>query len=147
VPTWYQEKCSTNVIFAEPNKTASDESVIRAIKTAHSLGMKVMLKPHLDILDISDGNWRGTSPARPTRTGTLWFDNYGAFIVHYATMAEPISKIFCIGTELSSVSSVKENFMEGEVIAPVREAYKGPITYAANWMRNISRQVWTRSTM
>ena len=85
--TWYQEKCHTTVIF--PTKdTPTDESIIHAIDTAHSLGMKVMLKPHLDIVDISSGTWRGEVACISEPDWKAWFESYRDFILHYARIAQ-----------------------------------------------------------
>lgn len=131
--TWYQEKCSTASIF--PTKdTPSDESIIHAINTAHSLGMKVMLKPHLDIVDTSDGSWRGDISCRTEPDWKLWFESYRDFMLHYAKLAQENNvEMLCIGTELTSVSGTREDMWRDLVIKPVREAYKGLLTYAANW--------------
>ena len=131
--TWYQEKCHTTSIF--PTKdTPTDESIIHAIDTAHSLGMKVMLKPHLDIVDISSGTWRGEVACISEPEWKAWFKSYGDFMVHYARIAEEHKvEMLCIGTELSSASTIRENMWKDVVIKPVRGVYKGPLTYAANW--------------
>ncbi len=131
--TWYQEKCNTTAIYPTPS-TPSDASIIHAIQTAHSLGMKVMLKPHLDLIDSSEGSWRGDIACSTEPEWKTWFENYGNFVLHYAKMAqENNAEIFCIGTELTSIATVKENMWRDAIIKPVREVYKGPLTYAANW--------------
>jgi len=131
--TWHQDKCYTTKLF--PNaETPSDASVIHAINTAHSLGMKVMLKPHLDIVDTSDGSWRGEIACSTEPDWQAWFESYRDFMVHYAKMAQENNvEMLCIGTELTSVSTVKGEMWKDIVIKPVREVYKGPLTYAANW--------------
>jgi len=131
--TWYQEKCHTTAIF--PTKeTPSDESLIHAIDTAHSLGMKVMLKPHLDIVDISNGTWRGEVACVSEPDWQAWFESYRGFMLHYAKIAQEHKvEMLCIGTELTSAATVRENTWKEVVIKPVREAYKGSLTYAANW--------------
>ena len=138
VATWYQEACDTTKIFSN-NKTPSDSSVIHAIKTIHSLGMKAMLKPHLDLLDTSGGSWRGEIACAPGNWDA-WFESYRDFVLHYAKMAQEHNvEIFCIGTELTSVATIKEQMWKEKIIAPVREAYKGPLTYAANWNEEFSQ--------
>lgn len=133
VTTWYQQKCSTNRIFPNEN-TPSDDSIIHAIKAAHSLGMKVMIKPHLDIVDVSDGSWRGEITCSSDPDWQVWFENYRDFIVHYAELAEENNvEMLCIGTELASAATIKENMWKDMVIKPVRDIYGGPLTYAANW--------------
>jgi len=130
---WYQDKCYTTSIFST-EKTPSDLSLIHAIDKIHSLGMKVLLKPHLDLLDTSGGSWRGEIACARDTDWDAWFDSYGDFITHYARMAQEHDvELFCIGTELTSVATIKESLWKTKVIKPVRDVYKGPLTYAANW--------------
>ena len=132
VTTWYQERCDTTKIFPT-EKTPSDASLIHAIETVHSLGMKVMLKPHLDLLDTSGGAWRGEITCAPEDWDD-WFNNYKDFVLHYAKLAQDNKvEFFCVGTELTSVATIKESMWRDIVIKPVRDIYKGPLTYAANW--------------
>lgn len=132
-PTWYQDKCSTNLIFPTDN-SPSDASIIHVIGEAHSLGMKVMLKPHLDLIDTSEGEFRGEITCSTDPEWEAWFKNYGNFIVHYAKIAEETKcEMLCIGTELTSAATIKENMWKTIVIPPIKEVYKGPLTYAANW--------------
>ena len=131
--TWYQDKCY-NTDIHPTEKTPSDENVIHAIQQAHSLGMKVMIKPHLDIIDTSDGSWRGDIGCKLDTDWDAWFESYKNFIVHYARLAEENKvEMLCIGTELTTISAMKEDKWKGVVIKSVREAYKGPLTYASNW--------------
>ena len=100
VPTWYQEACESTKIFPTDN-TATDASVIHAITTAHSLGLNVMLKPHLDLLDASGGGWRGDIACATEPDWKEWFDSYQKFALHYAKIAEQNKvEIFCFGTEI-----------------------------------------------
>ncbi|HNX91526.1 MAG TPA: hypothetical protein PKG81_06705, partial [Candidatus Omnitrophota bacterium] len=56
--TWYQQDCLSQEI--KPlGISPSDDSIVKAIRKAHEMGYKVMLKPHVDIIDKSDGSWRG----------------------------------------------------------------------------------------
>lgn len=132
IVTWYQESCSSTSIF--PNKNSpTDESIVHAVNTIHSLGMKAMIKPHLEIMDTSGGSWRGEI-ACAKDDWSAWFDSYGKFIAHYAAIAqENKAEMFCIGTELTSVAIMKKNLWKEKVIDPVRGIYSGPLVYAANW--------------
>jgi hypothetical protein len=131
--TWYQDKCYTTKIYPT-EKTPSDESIVHAIKTMHSLGLKVMLKPHLDVVDASGGSWRGEISCISDPDWEEWFASYRDFVVHYARLAQANNvEMFCIGTELTTIATMKEATWKEKVIAPVREVYKGPLTYAANW--------------
>lgn len=132
IVTWYQESCSSTSIFPGAN-SPSDESLIHAIDTIHSLGMKAMVKPHLEIIDTSGGSWRGEI-ACAKDDWDAWFDSYSKFITHYAAIAEEHkAEMFCIGTELTSVAIMKKNSWKEKVINPVRGIYNGPLIYAANW--------------
>lgn len=131
--TWYQQKCSSTQITPGKN-TPSDEGIVHLIQTAHSLGMKVMIKPHLDLMDVSDGSWRGEIGCSTEPDWQAWFESYRDFIVHYAKMAqENDAEMLCIGTELTSVSTIRGSMWKEIVIKPVRDVYSGKLTYAANW--------------
>ncbi|MFH1995695.1 MAG: hypothetical protein ABIJ27_01705 [Candidatus Omnitrophota bacterium] len=133
VTTWYQVDCSKTEIFPT-EMTPSDTALLHAIETIHNLGMKVMLKPQLDILDTSGGAWRGEIFCVTDEKWEDWFKSYAEFILYYAELAQSAGvDIFCVGTELSTVSNAKREWWKTMIIAPVRRAYKGPITYAANW--------------
>lgn len=131
-PTWYQEKY--NSLAIQPNtKTPSDESLIHAIKKIHELGMKVMLKPHLDLLDQSGGRWRGQIEFGSDQDWDSWFKSYSDFILHYAKMAKDEGvEIYCIGTELTC-PAVSQPDRWRQLIKEIRNIYCGRLTYAANW--------------
>ena len=103
VTTWYSKNQSTIPIFPiydEPfpinndqyyeYKTAKDEDIIFAIHKAQELGMKVLLKPHIDLMDVNRHViWRGNIGANFTDTEwSEWFKEYETFILHYAHIAE-----------------------------------------------------------
>lgn len=133
IPTWYQDKCSTNRIYPT-DSTPSDASVKRIIQEAHSLGMKVMMKPHLDVIDASEGGFRGEILCATEPELDTWFNNYRDFIVHYAKMAQETKcEMLCIGTELTSMATIREEKWKTVVIPSIKEAYSGPLIYAANW--------------
>ena len=58
IPTQYQQRYNSPQIFPVKGKSASDESLTSAIKKLHDLKIKIMLKPHLDLVE-SEGKWRG----------------------------------------------------------------------------------------
>jgi len=60
-----------------------------AIGYAHHIGLKVMLKPQLDLLN-DPSQWRGQIGLDFTDAEwTAWFASYDAQIVHYATSRPP----------------------------------------------------------
>ncbi|MFC1577009.1 hypothetical protein ACFL3N_01580 [Candidatus Omnitrophota bacterium] len=134
VTTWYQHDCSTTEIFPSIEKTPTDGSIAHAIRTIHSLGMKVLLKPQIDVLDVSGGAWRGEIVCVSEPDWRKWFESYGNFILYHADMAQKFKvDLLCIGVELTSVATMKDEWWRELVIGPTREIYDGPLVYAANW--------------
>jgi hypothetical protein len=124
-PTWYQENRHTSEITRTP-KTVSDAGLERAIALAHRYGLKVFLKPHLD-LPIPGQDSRNN--IRPDHPGT-WFAAYTAFISHYAAIAERLgAEQFAVATELSSTTHDRAAWVQ--VIRTVRDQYHGTVVYAA----------------
>ncbi|MBF0494270.1 MAG: hypothetical protein HQL28_03965 [Candidatus Omnitrophica bacterium] len=141
--TWYQDTCWSNEI-KRLDITPSDEAVIKTIRKAHELGMKVMLKPHLDIVDTSDGSWRGEIGCVKDADWSKWFEGYTNYIMYYVDIAikEKVEMI-CIGTELSNIDASKPEFWDG-LIAKIRAKYSGSLTYAAHWDRYIDIRFWDK---
>ncbi len=139
--TWYQSNCWSGDIHRTA-KTPSDASLIHAIREAKKLGMKVMLKPHLDLIDTSDGSWRGEIACVKEPQWEEWFDKYTEFIMHYIDIANKEKvEMFCVGTELSATATVK-GYLWKDVIKKVRSKYSGRLTYAAHWDRYMDIRFW-----
>lgn len=125
---WYTpHKYSTEIY--RTSATASDASLIWAIGQARSLGLKVMLKPHLD---SQDGAWRAN--INPTNADA-WFSSYRTLITYYADLARSNGvDSLCVGAELISMST--NPAYEGRwrsLIADVRTRFPGKLSYSANW--------------
>ena len=132
VATWYQDRCHSTKIYPLNEKTPSDQSLIYAIRELHDLNLKVMLKPHLDLIE-SDGKWRGEIQCTTPADWRAWFASYADFILRYARLAEQENvELFCIGTELSN-AAVSQPARWRDLIKKVRRVFKGQLTYAANW--------------
>ncbi len=124
--TWYQDTATSTNIYRDINRTPDDAGLIQAIDRIHALGMKVMLKPHVD---CQDGTWRGQIESADW---DAWFGSYTTFINYYADLAKNNGvDQFCIGCELEKSVSCEDKWRE--VIGGVRSRFGGPITYAANW--------------
>ncbi|MEA2055181.1 MAG: DUF5050 domain-containing protein [Candidatus Thermoplasmatota archaeon] len=135
IVTGYQENEHSTHIFRDNDSTPSDESIIHAIETIHSLGMEVMLKPHVD---LHSGEWREEIWFDNEADWKEWFGSYKNFICSYAQLAESHGVgQFCIGCEFVKTVHRKEWL---DIIYAIRENFSGPITYAANWdnYQNIS---------
>ena len=126
--TAYQETVASTAIDLYGEGTPTDASLAEVIAYAHELGLKVMFKPHVDILE---GNrWRGEiGPAFDEAAWAVWFDSYRSFILHYSALARDTGvELFSVGCELdATVHRVAE---WRSVIAAVREVFPGPLIYA-----------------
>ncbi|MBL7157399.1 MAG: hypothetical protein ISS92_04465 [Candidatus Omnitrophica bacterium] len=131
--TWYQDTCFATKIYSTSN-TPSDESIKRAIDKVHSLGMKAMIKPHLDLVSTDEGGWRGEISCMREPDWKKWFESYKKFVLHYAKIAQKTNaEMLCIGTELASTTTAEHTEAWKDVISSIRKVYKGKLTYAANW--------------
>jgi Glycoside Hydrolase Family 113 len=125
--TWYMPDRDSATIAPDAERTPSDAAVAAAIEHFHALGLKVMLKPHVDVLD---GTWRG-QVLPPDRQG--WFRSYDAFMREMARLAEAERvEMLCVGTELVRLTGPGFRDDWERVIADVRSDYHGLLTYAAN---------------
>jgi len=136
VPTWYQSDPASSVVFAErPGRTSTDDALVVAIEGAQAQGLRVMLKPHLDLVD---GGYRGMiEPASVEE----WFDSYREVLVGYARLAQvhEVAQLV-VGTELAGVSEDTERWRD--LIADVRQEFSGVVTYAANHDEFTSVEFW-----
>ena len=120
---------STEIPF-ESEPTVTDAEIVRAIGAAHDLGLKVCLKP---VVNVADGTWRAhigffdqDVPGEPT--WSQWFASYHRFIVHAARIAEAEGcEMLCIGCEMVRADGQEAHWRR--LIAEVRAVYRGPITY------------------
>ena len=137
-PTQYVSNLSSSGIGPDPGgRTATDAAVASAIDRAHALGLKVMLKPHVD---VEDGSCRcDIFPADPA----AWFAAYNVMIDDYARLAQAHHvELLVVGTELTDVSGARYYRQWQSVIAGVRSLYSGPLTYAAGQDEYKSLSFW-----
>jgi hypothetical protein len=126
-PTLYVRDRRDSVVAATTS-TPSDESLRAAIRAARALGLKVMLKPHVDVLSGGARAW--IEPKDAAR----WFATYRVYLLGYARLArEEGCSMFVVGTELALLETPNHWGAWRRLIAEVRAEYPGPLTYAANW--------------
>jgi hypothetical protein len=128
---YHQKNKYSSEILSGPD-TPSDKVLTDAIEYAHSIDLKVMLKPHLA---TGDGDWRAFINADDRKA---WFASYGDMLDHLADIAEKThAEEMCIGTELISMSTYTSNAQNKDywinMINNVRAHYSGLLTYSANW--------------
>lgn len=128
-PRWFMDGPTSTDMAADPNfGTPSDESLIAAIDEAHRQGLRVMLRPYVD---VRDGSWRGE--IAPTNTAT-WFASYTAFIRHYLDLSKQHNvEEFTLGVEMLSMTVPKNDSYWLALIADARSRFPGVLTYSANW--------------
>ncbi|MBX5440567.1 MAG: GAF domain-containing protein [Solirubrobacteraceae bacterium] len=126
VVTWYMDDARSSTVAPDPGLTPSDDSVERMIREARGRGLRVALKPHVD---VRDGTFRGEiAPA----DRAAWWAAYTRMVERYADLAARAgAEILVVGTELRSMSGDQDAFRE--VVARARSRFDGALTYAANW--------------
>ena len=106
------------------------EGVIACIEMAQQLGLKVMIKPHLW---VKGQGWAGDFMPGDEAKWLIWEESYEKYILNYAKIAAKYDvPLLCIGTECRKAAVIRPLFWEN-LIARVRDIYKGQLTYAANW--------------
>lgn len=116
--------------------TPTDASLAAGIDYAHSIGLAVAFKVHVEPYD---GNWRAY--INPTDR-TTWFNNYGAILVHLGQIAQAHHvELIILGTEMVSVATSSMNPTNTEnwiaLIQKVRAIYSaGKLTYDAGSNNN-----------
>ncbi|MGZ7046253.1 MAG: glycoside hydrolase family 113, partial [Candidatus Aminicenantales bacterium] len=129
--TGYQDTIhSTSIDFSSP-LTPTDTSLERIIRYARSLKLKIMLKPHVDLLNDAQ-HYRGEiGPAFTAADWAAWFASYRPFILHYAELAAKTGcELYCVGCELGTTAVHAGEWRR--IVADVRALYAGPLTYADN---------------
>jgi hypothetical protein len=108
----------------------SDDEIVGAIRAAHALGLRVCLKP---VVNVADGSWRAhigffDDPVPGEPTWAEWFASYTRFILHAARIAEAEGcAMLCIGCEMVRADAQERHWRE--LVAAVREVYSGLVTY------------------
>ncbi|MEP7292350.1 MAG: hypothetical protein ABI835_11230 [Chloroflexota bacterium] len=130
IVTCHQQNKMSTEIGCE--RAASDDDLRHVMQRAHDQGLSVMLKPHVDLLDMKDANTGrfnidfGSDEA----SWAAWFESYSRVITHYAELAEEMgAEYFAVGTELGGTTHRADEWRA--LVARVRELYGGRLTYAA----------------
>lgn len=131
-PRWFMDSPTSTTIAPDAGLgSPSDESIIAAIDEIHRQGLRVMLRPYLD---VKDGSWRAY--ITPSDTGA-WFASYKAFINHYLDIARAKGvEEFTLGVELINMTEPKYDSYWVAFIADARARFPGLLTYSANWGKN-----------
>lgn len=125
-----QEHPQATTIDWQSEDVVSDAEVKEIIEYAKKLGLKVILKP---MVNVANGVWRAhinffDHDVLCEPTWGQWFSSYREYLTHYAKLAEETGcEMFVVGCEL--VNSDRREAQWRETIAQVRNYYHGLITY------------------
>jgi hypothetical protein len=115
----------------------SDAGLAETARLARAAGIRTLLKPHLWV----HGAWVGEIRMRSEDDWQRWFHAYEEFILHYAQLAEREGMDgLAVGTELCATTGRSQDWRR--LIARVRQAYHGPLTYCANWHEAEAVEFW-----
>ena len=119
----------------------------RGIRTlarqADTLGMGIILKPHLWVGGYDEGQDRSEIGFESAARWRKWEADYRRFLMVYARLAAHIDADgLVLGTELTRSATERPAFWRG-LAEEVRTVYDGALTYAANWHEAYGRiQFW-----
>jgi len=106
-------------------------NVVRGIRMAHARGLKVLLVPHLW---VESGGWRAEIDPGSDEGWSQWAESYRGFLLTWADVArETGAEMLSVGVELRSWVTTPRVVSFAPIIADVRRAYPGLLTYSANW--------------
>jgi hypothetical protein len=137
----YQDAIASTAISWGTAPGATEADLIHVIGTAHRLGLRVMLKPHVDLGDDST-RWRGQIGTTFTDAQRReWFANYRLALVRMAGLAQfhQVEQL-CVGTELEGLSGFAAEWRA--LVAALRAVYRGKLTYASNHDGEEARIAW-----
>lgn len=137
VISWCQHDVTSSEL-TPCDATASDESVIEAMRYAEALGLDVMVFPLIVMRETAPGQWRGTM--QPD-SRDIWWQQYEDFIMHYAQLAASHgADTYSVGSELGSMEQDTGRWLA--LIRRVRAVFDGEVIYSANWDRAHETPFW-----
>jgi len=113
---------------------------IRALAhQADTLGMDVILKPHVWIGGYDEAVSRSDIAFDRPAAWRRWARSYREFLMVYARLAHEIdAEVLVLGTELKRIATTRPDYWRG-LADTVRTVYDGDLTYAANWHEEYRR--------
>lgn len=133
------------ILYSKENdRVITDDELRRSIMLARKNGLKVVLKP---VVNVRDNTWRAwikfnvgggevadlykEPEKRDMVRWSQWWGNYREFLLYYADIAEETGcDMLCLGCEMISTEGFVDEWRS--LIDEVRDHYSGPITYNTN---------------
>ena len=110
----------------------TDARLVRCARQARELGLKIVLKPHMWAGSV----FHGAIEFERKERFDIWFDDYRRWMLHFARLAEVHRfDALVIGNELAGLTGHERAWRS--LIQQVRRVYRGPLTYAAHWEREL----------
>lgn len=133
IPYAYTPLKSNKVIFYKNHPHwwgEGIEGVVSQINMAKKMNLKVMVKPHVWVLE--DG-WAGNFKCESDEDWKEWEESYRKYILSYASICDSMDvDLFCFSTEYCKAVQLRPMFWN-QLIQEIKMLYDGPLTYAANW--------------
>jgi hypothetical protein len=102
-----------------------------ALEWGRDRGMRVMLIPHIAYWG-SKFSWRGEINFSSAEEWERFFGDYQRWIVEMAALAEAHgAAVLCVGLEFTHAQKHEHRWRQ--IIAAVRDVYRGKLTYGGNW--------------
>ncbi|HOD84096.1 MAG: hypothetical protein BWX88_03030 [Planctomycetes bacterium ADurb.Bin126] len=136
----FQENGTSTSIFIEARKVPSTERLRALIAHCRKRNLRVVLMPIVLLENPRDGEWRGRiSPS----SWDDWWEDYTNYVLHYARLAADCDvEILMVGSELISTETQTRRWQD--LIARVRKAFRGKLSYSANWDHYTPIKFWDR---
>ncbi len=136
---WQDSIDSTNIYF-DGQHSHTDADIKAVVDYAHAKGIKVLMKPHIDVKASGQYRWQIGKNFGESQWAA-WFASYKTFITRYADLSKSLGvEMFTVGTELDATDGRTAEWRS--IVAQVRSRYAGPLTYAANTGRLPNIQWW-----
>ncbi len=136
---WNLQSQGLTLDFEQPRPFVRD-ALKRSVQMAHERGIRVLLVPHLW---VESGQWRAEIDPGDTQQWQSWANNYGMYLKDSARLAEEVEiDMLSIGVELRSWLTTARAPLMLPLIDEVRQIYRGPLTYAANWDDAQDTVIW-----
>ncbi|MBK6266312.1 hypothetical protein JKA74_14795 [Marivirga sp. S37H4] len=132
VPYAFCNAANGEITFDHPRQWWGEKpkGIIETINMAQSIGLKIMLKPHLW---VGGQGWAGDLDFEEDSMWLKFEGDYENYLMTYAKIADSLDvELLCIGTEIRNSTRQRAAYWLG-IINKIKENYKGKLTYAANW--------------